>query len=54
MPKIEKSVWERLRKAEIIDTYDKAKRNSQIRSAGPYKLMKIKGVPYRGLEPMPP
>ena len=41
---ISKSVWERLRAAGIIDTYDKEARNRQIRKAGPWKLMKIAGI----------
>lgn len=44
MAKFEKSVWARLQKAGIISTYDKELRNEQIRKAGPYKLMKIRGI----------
>lgn len=47
MTRISKSVWERLRKAGIIDTYDKDLRNEQIRKAGPWKLMSIAGIGVR-------
>ena len=47
MPKISKNVWERLRKAGIIDTYDRELRNDQIRRAGPWKLMSIAGIGIR-------
>ncbi|GEM_PF-3172766 len=47
MTKISKSVWERLRKAGIIDTYDKDLRNEQIRKSGPWKLMSIAGIGVR-------
>ena len=42
MPKLSRNIWERLRKAGIIDTYDIELRNEQIRKAGPYKLMSIR------------
>ena len=47
MPRLSKDIWERLRKAEIIDTYDVTLRNEQIRKAGPYKLMSIRGIGVR-------
>mgnify|MGYP001607204826 CR=1 FL=1 len=47
MPKLSRNIWERLRKAGIIDTYDAELRNEQIRKAGPYKLMSIRGIGVR-------
>lgn len=47
MPKLSKDIWERLRRAEIIDTYDRETRNEQIRRAGPWKLMSIAGIGIR-------
>ncbi len=41
---ISRSIWERLRKAGLISTYDKNLRDQQLRIAGPYKLMAIKGI----------
>ena len=47
MPKLSKDIWERLRRAGIIDTYDRETRNEQIRRAGPWKLMSIAGIGIR-------
>ncbi|MFH0874733.1 MAG: hypothetical protein V1859_02260 [archaeon] len=47
MTKIASGVWQRLRKAGIIDTYEKIKRDIQIKKAGPYKLMSISGIGVR-------
>lgn len=44
MVAISPDIWQRLRKSKIISTYDKSLRNEQIRNAGPYKLMNIRGI----------
>ena len=44
MTKISNDIWQRLRTAGIIDTYDKDIRNREIRDAGPANLMKISGI----------
>jgi hypothetical protein len=41
---ISRDIWQRLRAAGIIDTYDKDLRNYQLKKAGPYKLMSIRGI----------
>jgi hypothetical protein len=41
---IGRDLWERLRKAGIITSFDKEKRKEEIRKAGPHKIMSIKGI----------